>query len=132
MPGPFVNELPQNHPSIKREKLRSSLENDFNKHQTDIFVLTQDEFFKLWVAAARGKSQSAIEQYLSEITGVSIAQASLAIAATYGSAIKDGTSFLAIANDFRRSGNLLGKYELTVRNGKNIFLLKATINLEIF
>ncbi|MEG3755249.1 hypothetical protein [Psychromonas arctica] len=131
MPGPFFNELPQNHPSIKREKLRSSLESDFNKHQTDIFVLTQDEFFKLWVAAeiARGKSLSAIKEHLSEITGLSIAQVSLASAATYGSAIKDSTSFLAIANDFRRSGNLLGKYELSVRNGKKYISFKGNHKL---
>ncbi|EGI72998.1 hypothetical protein PH505_ba00670 [Pseudoalteromonas distincta] len=127
MPGPFLNHQPHNHPSIKRDKLRSNLESDFNKYQTDIFVLTHEEFFKLWVAfqTARGKSQTAIEQYLSEITGLSIAQISLASAATYGSAIKDTPSFLAIYNDFKRSGNILGKYEPITRNGKKYIAFKG-------
>ena len=127
MPGPFLNHQPHNHPSIKRDKLRSNLESDFNKYQTDIFVLTHEEFFKLWVAvqAARGKSQAEIEQYLAEVTGLSIAQISLASAATYGSAIKDTPSFLAIVNDFKRSGNLLGKYESTTRNGKKYIVFKG-------
>lgn len=127
MPGPFLNHQPHNHPNIKRDKLRSNLESDFNKYQTDIFVLTYEEFFKLWVAvqAARGKSQAEIEQYLAEVTGLSIAQISLASAATYGSAIKDTPSFLAIVNDFKRSGNLLGKYESTTRNGKKYIVFKG-------
>lgn len=127
MPDLFLNHQPHNHPSIKRDKLHSNLESDFNKYQTNIFVLTHEEFFKLWVAsqAARGKSQTAIEQYLAEITGLSIAQISLASAATYGSAIKDTPSFLAIVNDFKRSGNLLGKYEITTRNGKKYIAFKG-------
>ena len=77
------------------------------------------------VQAARGKSQAEIEQYLAEVTGLSIAQISLASAATYGSAIKDTPSFLAIVNDFKRSGNLLGKYESTTRNGKKYIVFKG-------
>ena len=127
MPGPFLNYQPHNHPSINKDKLRSNLESDFNKYQTDIFVLTHEEFLKLWVAvqSARGKSQAEIEQYLSEVTGLSLAQISLANAATFGSAIKDTPSFLAIYNDFKRSGNIFGKYEPITRNGKKYVVFKG-------
>lgn len=127
MPGPLLNYQPHNHPSINKDKLRSNLESDFNKYQTDIFVLTHEEFLKLWVAvqSARGKSQAEIEQYLSEVTGLSLAQISLANAATFGSAIKDTPSFLAIYNDFKRSGNIFGKYEPITRNGKKYIVFKG-------
>lgn len=127
MPGPFLNYQPHNHPSINKDKLRSNLESDFNRYQTDIFVLTHEEFLKLWVAvqSARGKSQAEIKQYLSEVTGLSLAQISLANAATFGSAIKDTPSFLAIYNDFKRSGNIFGKYEPITRNGKKYIVFKG-------
>jgi hypothetical protein len=127
MPGPFLNAPPHRHPSLRNNRLRRSLEADFKEHQIDVFVLTHEEFLNLWIAAQayRGKSQDAIKQRLSEITAMSSAQFSLAHATTYGSAIKDTPSFIALANDFKRSGNILGKFELSTRNGRQYISFKG-------
>lgn len=127
MLGPFFNQNPHQHPSVSSHHLRSSLESDFKNNQCDVFVLNQEEFLTLWVASqqAGGKPQTEIEKYFSEITGLSIAQGALAAGAAYGSAVKDTPSFIALANDFKRSGNILGRYELSIRNGKQYISFKG-------
>lgn len=60
---------------------------------------------------------------------MSVANIVLSFTANYGSAIKDIPAFLALANDFKRSGNIFGKYDITIRNGREYIVFKGNPRL---
>lgn len=129
MPGPFLNQKPQD--VLSRQNFKSSLEVDFKENSCDVFAYTKDEFVNLWIAVQKsyGKTEDEIKSSISDITGLSTTQLSLSFAANYGSAIKDTPSFLALANDFKKSGNILGKYTMSMRNGKEYISFKGNHKL---
>ncbi|SBS33496.1 hypothetical protein MSP8886_02770 [Marinomonas spartinae] len=47
MPGPFLNQRPQD--VIARQRFKSRLEKDFKQNRCDAFSITKEEFTCLWV-----------------------------------------------------------------------------------
>ena len=129
MPGPFLNQRPQD--VVARQRFKSRLEKDFKSNQCYAFSITKEEFTCLWIETQKsyGKTEAQIKEKLSSLTGLSVTDYTLSTVANYGSAIKDTPSFLALANDFKRSGNIFGKYDIITRNGRQYIVFKGNPRL---
>ncbi|SBS39783.1 hypothetical protein MSP8887_04003 [Marinomonas spartinae] len=117
MPDPFINQRPQD--VVARQRFKSRLEKGFKENQCHVYVLTKEEFTCLWLETQKfyNKTEAQIKEELSNLTGLEATDFILSSAGNYGSIIKDTPAFLALVNDFKRSGNILGRYDIIIRNG---------------
>jgi len=131
MPGPFLNHKPHQHPSINQLRDTKSLTNDLNTNQCDIYILNREDFIRLWIDFLKRRNQTIdeIKSRLSLITGLSISQTAAWFGANLGAATLDTPSFVKLANDFKKSGNIYGKYELVTKNGKDYIHFKGNHKL---
>ncbi|SBS34440.1 hypothetical protein MSP8887_02151 [Marinomonas spartinae] len=129
MPGPFLNQRPQD--VIARQRFKSRLEKDFKQNRCDAFSITKEEFTCLWVETQKfyGKTEAQIKEKLSSLTGLSVTDSILSFTANYGSAIKDSSYLIPLINDFKRSGNILGRYDIIIRNGREYVTFKGNPRL---
>ncbi|QFU06342.1 hypothetical protein FIU82_15240 [Pseudoalteromonas sp. THAF3] len=131
MPGPFLHQKPHQHPSITRGRNQAALRRDLNKEQHDIYALTKEEFVRLWIEfhKRRNKTIEEVKDYFSRVTALSAIESAAWFGANLGAAVKDTPSFLKLANDFRRSGNILGRHTFVTKNGKEYIIFKGNHRL---
>ncbi|MCG7571635.1 hypothetical protein MHM89_17185 [Pseudoalteromonas sp. CNC9-20] len=131
MPGPFLHQKPHQHPSITRGRNQAALRRDLNKEQHDIYALTKEEFVRLWIEfhKRRNKTIEEVKDYFSRVTALSAIESAAWFGANLGAAVKDTPSFLKLANDFRKSGNIKGKFDLVTKNGKKYIVFKGNHKL---
>lgn len=70
-----------------------------------------------------------IKEKLSGLTGLSVTDSILSFTANYGSAIKVSSYLIPLINDFKRSGNILGRYDIIIRNGREYVAFKGNPRL---
>ncbi|MCF2863764.1 hypothetical protein ABMY44_15630 [Pseudoalteromonas sp. Cnat2-41] len=131
MPGPFLHQKPHQHPSITRGRNQAALRRDLNKEQHDIYALTKEEFVRLWIEfhKRRNKTIEEVKDYFSRVTALSAIESAAWFGANLGSAVKDTSSLIRLVNDFKKSGNILGKYSIVTKNGKEYVVFKGNHKL---
>lgn len=131
MPGPFLHQKPHQHPSITRGRNQAALRRDLNKEQHDIYALTKEEFVRLWIEfhKRRNKTIEEVKDYFSRVTALSAIESAAWFGANYGAAVKDTSSFIRLVNDFKKSGNILGEYNIVTKKGKEYIVFKGNHKL---
>lgn len=131
MPGPFLHQKPHQHPSITRGRNQAALRRDLNKEQHDIYALTKEEFVRLWIEfhKRRNKTIEEVKDYFSRVTALSAIESAAWFGANLGSAVKDTSSLIRLVNDFKKSGNILGEYNIVTKKGKEYIVFKGNHKL---
>ncbi|WP_278404835.1 hypothetical protein [Pseudoalteromonas ruthenica] len=131
MPGPFLHQKPHQHPSITRGRNQAALRRDLNKEQHDIYALTKEEFVRLWIEfhKRRNKTIEEVKDYFSRVTALSAIESAAWFGANLGAAVKDTSSLIRLVNDFKKSGNILGEYNIVTKKGKEYIVFKGNHKL---
>lgn len=124
-------------PKSERERIAAELATAFSDNQADVYVLTRDELEALWVGLqkARGRSNQQIEERFLSLTGVEVVVSSegfevvKAFGATAVGTIQDGRRISILAQEMKRSGNILGTYYTKVRNGRTYIIFRGRSGL---
>lgn len=114
-----------------RNQLESSLKHDPEQNNVDVFVLSTEEVVELWIAKqrSRGKSDEEINDDYRELVSHETVELIKAQSSTVAGAAKDTKNVAAIMRDFKRSGNISGKYSTSVRGGRKYIIFKGNHKL---
>lgn len=110
--------------SKKNKSKRDACIQSLDVQEVDMYVLEAKGLTALWVANQK-------QQGLNE-KQIDVKAATLGIAgfsASYGSAIHDVRSFYLLAEDLKRGGAILGKYEITQNGDKSYIKFKGNHKL---
>lgn len=131
-----------NHISvIERRQVRRNLTRDFSENQVDVYTLDEQDLTTLWIAHqdARNVPKSDIKDRYKQLTGdtLLLASASFEIVREHGATAAtiglDGQKLGVLAQDFRRSGNVLGAYDISRHaNGRQHISFKGNHKLRSY
>lgn len=114
-----------------RNQLESSLKNDPEQNNVDVFVLSTEEVVELWLAKqrSRGKSDEKINARYQELVGDETVKLIKAQSSTIVGAARDSKNIAVLMKDFKRSGNVMGKYSTSVQGSRKYIIFKGNHKL---
>ena len=114
-----------------RNQLESSFKHDPEQNNVTVFVFSPEEVTGLWLAKQRqkGKSDEEINSRYQELVGDDTADLIKAQAAGAVGLARDSKNLGALMLDFKRSGNVLGKYRTQVHKGRKYVIFQGNHKL---
>lgn len=124
--------------SANEHALAGRLTSEWTENQTDIYTLDQQDLTGLWIDTHRANGQNNEQiitrfEELNEGLSLTLGEQSYDVINKHGAtavnAARDGRTLAVLGNDMRRSGNVLGRFEIRPRNGRDYIVFKGNHTL---
>lgn len=114
-----------------RNQLASSFKHDPEQNNVDVFVLSAEEVIELWLAKqrSRGQGNEQINARYQELLGNENVELIKSQGINVAGLARDSKNIAVLMRDFKRSGNVLGRYTTSVRAGRKYIIFKGNHKL---